>query len=805
VKKPSAADRFEELVVTNLRTDLLAQAIIAILALLVSPSRWVWAVWAVRWLVVVGIAVALRASRRGRRDRALHALCGGHALGALLTVAILPEGILLGLLVVLSDLVLIARFGSPKRERMYWWIGAIVAGALSLLSLQSWTRFGQSIPRWLLVLVLVTHACVTAWLVARSTRENALLLADRAEQLDRLRGRLLQAGDDERVRIEAALRIGPLADLNVLEGHIINLADALDQPSHDAPSDEQSSPHAVAGEAATAAQSSLRSLRSLCHDISPQQLRQNGLAAAATTLTTRAAAIDHLVMPADRLDDEVEAVLYAALVDLVATSQVTGAPICAEITTDTIAATAVLSLEAQSARSPLGAVQSWEPGQSVSDRVAALDGSTIRNSNGSIVITIPASSASGTVNDPTESLRGFANQVGDHPVLTQFIDASFVFASIGMVAVAGVWFATRNRNVAGMAAMLVVVFALLGTAKIQLRNERVGVALALVCLETSGAAVAIAFLIPEAISASAMTSAVPMALAVTLADRSVLAAIAALQTVFILIIAALGVLRSPLLDARSVPTWVAAVAVPLAVVGITVLVATALARTLKVLNEQRTAIAASIRRLVRASDDERVRIERDLHDGAQQHLVSLSIQLRALANVVDRDVPKARRVVADLRQQVGDASQAMASLITGTYPAELTTGNLAGALRTMAGRQTIPVSVAADGAERLDPHLATNVYYACIEALQNVTKHAGPAATARVEVREVGDRLMVDVRDDGRGFDVDAMNRSRGLHHLRDRWETVGGTVTVKSQPGKGTTVSAIVPTRVLAPPPEGA
>jgi hypothetical protein len=232
VTEPVPPDRFEQVVVTNLRTDVIAQVIIATLAFIVSPAGWVWAVWAVRWFVVGGIALSLHALRRDRRDRALHVLCGAHLIGAMLTVAILPEGILLGLLVVLSDLVLIARFGSPKRQQMYWWIGALVAGVLSLLSLQSWTQFGQSIPKSLLVVGLMIHVAITSWIVAGMTRRNAELLSDRAEQLERLRGRLVRAGDDERVRIEAALRVGPLADLSVLAVHIDDLAAALQEPGH---------------------------------------------------------------------------------------------------------------------------------------------------------------------------------------------------------------------------------------------------------------------------------------------------------------------------------------------------------------------------------------------------------------------------------------------------------------------------------------------------------------------------------------------------------------------------------------------
>jgi signal transduction histidine kinase len=784
VTEPVPPDRFEQVVVTNLRTDVIAQVIIATLAFIVSPAGWVWAVWDVRWFVVGGIALSLHALRRDRRDRALHVLCGAHLIGAMLTVAILPEGILLGLLVVLSDLVLIARFGSPKRQQMYWWIGALVAGALSLLSLQSWTRFGQTIPETLLVVGLMIHVAITSWIVAGMTRRNAELLSDRAEQLERLRGRLVRAGDDERVRIEAALRVGPLADLEVLAAHIDDLTAALDQSDHEVGREARRSPEAVAGEAATAAQSSLRSLRSLCHDISPQQLRQNGLAAATATLAGRAASIECLVVPPGRLDVQVESVLYAAVVELVTASHATGTPLRVEITADADAAIANLSLS----------TQTWQVSSSVDDRVTALGGSTNQIAPDSIVIKIPIGQSPEF--DPDETRRQFTSSVQEHPVLKQFIDSSFVFATVGMIAVCGVWLATRKHNVAALAAVLVAVFTLLGLARSQLRKHHVGAALALVCVETSGAAVAMALLIPESISASAMTAVVPMALAVALADRTVLFVIAALQTAFSLVIAALGVLRSPLLAAHSVPTAVAVIAIPLAVAGITLLGVTTSARTLNVLNDQRAAIAASVRRLVRARDDEGVRIERDLHDGAQQHLVSLSIQLRALAGIVGRDLPKARRLAADLRQQVTDASAAMSSLIAGTYPAQLAAGNLTGAVRAMAERQTPPVTFSADGAEHLDMHLATTAYFACVEALQNAAKHAGPLASVHVHVRELPDRLVVEVRDDGRGFDVAAVERARGLHHLRDRWEAVGGTVVVRSQPGSGTTVTATVPTR---------
>jgi signal transduction histidine kinase len=206
-------------------------------------------------------------------------------------------------------------------------------------------------------------------------------------------------------------------------------------------------------------------------------------------------------------------------------------------------------------------------------------------------------------------------------------------------------------------------------------------------------------------------------------------------------------------------------------------------------------LRASRTRLARAADAGRREIERNLHDGAQQRLVALRMRLAdAEALAVSDD--ELRRSLGELGADAEATLDELRSLAHGVYPAVLADHGLAAALASVALRSPIPVHVETDVGGRFAPDVEAAVYFCCLEAIQNAAKHAGRDATVNVGVRAHAGRVAFEVRDDGVGFDVDAVHDGGGLTNLHDRVATVAGAVHVASCEGIGTTVRGEVPTR---------
>jgi signal transduction histidine kinase len=199
-------------------------------------------------------------------------------------------------------------------------------------------------------------------------------------------------------------------------------------------------------------------------------------------------------------------------------------------------------------------------------------------------------------------------------------------------------------------------------------------------------------------------------------------------------------------------------------------------------------LQASRRRVVDTHDSERRRLERDIHDGAQQHLVALVVNLRLAHTLTSRSPDRARAVLAEQVAAVDDAITSLVDLSRGIYPTALTEDGVAAAVREVVASSTIPVTVLDTGIGRQAPDLETALYFCCVEAVQNAVKHA---AADRIEVRlaVVGDRLELRVRDDGLGFDVPAVVAAGGLGNLRDRVDSVGGELEVRTNESGGTDV----------------
>jgi signal transduction histidine kinase len=211
-------------------------------------------------------------------------------------------------------------------------------------------------------------------------------------------------------------------------------------------------------------------------------------------------------------------------------------------------------------------------------------------------------------------------------------------------------------------------------------------------------------------------------------------------------------------------------------------------------------LRASRQRIVAAQDQERRKIERNLHDGAQQQLVSLAVQLRLADSMVGKDPGKEHELLTRLQSETSDALENLRDLARGIYPPLLAEMGLPPALQAQARKGVVPTTVEADGVGRYSQEVEAAVYFCCLEAMQNVAKYAG-ASTVSVRLFADGGDLRFEVADDGRGFDPSVTRFGTGLQGMADRLDAIGGTLRVESRPGEGTTVTGRIPAVVPAPP----
>ena len=204
-------------------------------------------------------------------------------------------------------------------------------------------------------------------------------------------------------------------------------------------------------------------------------------------------------------------------------------------------------------------------------------------------------------------------------------------------------------------------------------------------------------------------------------------------------------------------------------------------------------LRASRQRLVTAQDEERRRIERNLHDGAQQNLVALKVKLGLAEMLMERDTPKALDTLESLKNDADEALETLRDLARGIYPPLLADQGLFAALQSQARKATVEVVVENENVTRYPQDVESAVYFCILEALQNVQKYA-QATRVTVRLRDDGSELHFAVTDDGCGFDLDRVRRGLGLTNMTDRLDAVGGELEVRSGPGAGTTVSGVMP-----------
>ena len=210
-------------------------------------------------------------------------------------------------------------------------------------------------------------------------------------------------------------------------------------------------------------------------------------------------------------------------------------------------------------------------------------------------------------------------------------------------------------------------------------------------------------------------------------------------------------------------------------------------------------LRASRQRLVSAQDVERRRLERNLHDGAQQHLVALKVKLGLAEMLLTRDPAKAAATLEQLKGDADDALETLRDLARGIYPPLLADKGLVVALESQARKATVPVRVEAEAVERYAQDVEATVYFCVLEALQNVQKYA-QASSVVVRLTASAATLSFAVIDDGAGFDTATVRKGAGLTNMGDRLDAIGGRLDITSEPGHGSTIAGLVPVMVRTP-----
>jgi signal transduction histidine kinase len=206
-----------------------------------------------------------------------------------------------------------------------------------------------------------------------------------------------------------------------------------------------------------------------------------------------------------------------------------------------------------------------------------------------------------------------------------------------------------------------------------------------------------------------------------------------------------------------------------------------------------TDLEESRRRIAEAADLERARIERNLHDGAQQRLIGLRIRLGLAEERLKTDPGAGTQLAKELGFEAEAALDELRAIARGVYPPVLTDRGVPDALQSMARLVPLPVHLIKGGVTRHPIEIESAAYFTCVEAVQNTLKHAHSATGIWIKLGQTSKWLQFEVRDDGPGFQTDAVH-GRGLHNMRDRVEAVGGQLSIESEPGNCTRVSGTIP-----------
>jgi signal transduction histidine kinase len=373
---------------------------------------------------------------------------------------------------------------------------------------------------------------------------------------------------------------------------------------------------------------------------------------------------------------------------------------------------------------------------------------------------------------------------------------STVFLLVVHVTVSESWYVLLLAGCVAAAA------ALMAVGLVPLRRGDVHGALLWLAVANWAISIVVVAFAPFGMPIVLVVALLPVALAVTFVDRSTLRHYVIVTVIVATLVVQLGTLQEFTGITDDLPGWVPTLTTLVFTPVMAGLIAVIVYQTIDTLTSalegavaSRDALARAQARIVTAADESRRRIERDLHDGAQQRLTALAIGLgRRHARAVRDGRPDADEL-AELREHLADARSELRRLAHGLYPSSLAIQGLEAALRSEADRIDLPVEVTAVLGRAVPEPIQAATYFCCLEAIQNALKHSD-ASEVRVEVRTTDDGRSLEFRvvDDGTGFDPAGSTLGHGFDNMRDRVGAFGGTIELTSVPGTGTAVRGHVP-----------
>ena len=321
------------------------------------------------------------------------------------------------------------------------------------------------------------------------------------------------------------------------------------------------------------------------------------------------------------------------------------------------------------------------------------------------------------------------------------------------------------------------------------RQSRYEQSITLICISSWVSLSLITFVNPDVLPVTVLAAMAPVVLAEPYLRPQRGLVFAVITTGCVLAMGALARFQDTSHLAKRLPRWVeTSLVAGLALSALFVLVLVWMnAMALRTSNEQ---LAERAARLVTAADEERRRLERDLHDGAQQHLVALAVLIQ-LARTAEHDRYQPLLTEASGLLESGIAE--IRRLAHGIYPPLLVSGGLAQALPAVAAHAPVPAQVNLQGLGRYPAAIETALYFCCSEALQNAAKHGGPDTTATITAHADNDTLTLTISDTGDGFNPATIGT--GLTNMTDRLSAIGGDLVIDTAPGRGTRVTALIAT----------
>jgi signal transduction histidine kinase len=328
-------------------------------------------------------------------------------------------------------------------------------------------------------------------------------------------------------------------------------------------------------------------------------------------------------------------------------------------------------------------------------------------------------------------------------------------------------------------------------AEVLAGRGRIAAAAAVTTVATWATALAIVWVSPFLAPVGLLALLLPLVMVADLLGPRLLTPTIVATVVLSGVLAGTGVARRPAYErVHPVTAWTVTLVAVLVTVLVSALVA-GLRTYITQLSEHTRELEESRARLAVAAVDARRSIERDLHDGAQQRLATIAVDLGRASRMFDKDPPQARSIVISLQGQLEAAIRELRDLAHGIYPPVLGERGLVGALPAAGRRTTLPCTVDVHSLGRHSPSVEAAVYFCCTEAIHNADRHSGGSLiTLRAgDDDPAGPGLWFSISDDGHGFDPEAVRSTHGLTGMRDRIRAAGGELRIISAPGQGTTV----------------